>query len=127
MNTEDLLDVFRDMTLADLGAFRKAFEDEFDVTAALPVLTQGVDGSQGANGSAVEEEQTEFTVRLDAVGSAKIQVIKEVRRLVPGLGLAESKALVDSAPVAILKDVPRTSAEDACEALRAAGATVVME
>ena len=74
-----------------------------------------------------EEEQDEFDVVLEAAGEKKIQVIKEVRAVVAGLGLKEAKDLVDGAPKAVLEKVNKEAAEKAKAALEGAGATVTLK
>ena len=122
MTTDELLDVFKEMSVLELSEFLKAFEDEFDVTAAAPVA-MGVAPAGGGEAQAVEEEQDEFDVVLSSFGDKKIQVIKEVRSLT-SLGLKEAKELVESAPGAVLEGVDREAAEKAKEQLEAAGASV---
>ncbi len=123
LNTDELLDVFKDMTLLELSDFVKRFEDTFDVTAAAPVaVAAGPVG--GAADAPVAEEKDEFNVVLEAIGEKKIQVIKVVREVVSGLGLKEAKDLVESAPKPILEAVPKDQAEAAKTKLEEAGAKV---
>ncbi|MEX1009098.1 MAG: 50S ribosomal protein L7/L12 [Acidimicrobiia bacterium] len=123
MTTEELLDVFKNMTVLELNGFLRAFEEEFGVTAAAPVAVAAVAGA-GAGEAAAAEEQDEFDVILLAAGDKKIQVIKEVRTLVSGLGLKEAKDLVDSAPKPVLEKVAKEDAEKAKAKLEEAGAQV---
>ena len=120
MSTEDLLEVFKNMTVLELNEFLKAFEEEFGVTAAAPVAVAAA-APAGGGEAAVAEEQDEFDVILVAAGDKKIQVIKEVRSLVSGLGLKEAKDLVDSAPKPVLEKVSKEDAE------KAKGATVELK
>ena len=125
IGTDDLLESFKDMTLLELSAFIKKFEETFDATAAAaaPVMmAPGAGGGAGGGGEEVEE-QTEFDVVLQSAGDKKIQVIKEVRTLT-SLGLKEAKDLVDGAPQNVLERVPRDQADKAKEQLEGAGATV---
>ena len=124
MSTDDLLDVFKEMTLLELSEFVKAFEETFEVTAAAPVAV-AVAAPAGAGGgdAAGAEEQDEFDVILEASGDNKIPVIKEVRALT-NLGLKEAKDLVEAAPKAVLEKVAKDAAEKAKAALEGAGATV---
>ncbi|SDN14720.1 50S ribosomal protein L7/L12 [Allokutzneria albata] len=123
LSTDELLDVFGEMTLLELSEFVKAFEDKFEVTAAAPVAVAAVAPGAAAGGEAAEE-QTEFNVILDSAGDKKIQVIKVVREVVTGLGLKEAKELVEGAPKPILEGVNKEAAEAAKEKLVAAGAAV---
>jgi large subunit ribosomal protein L7/L12 len=123
MTTEELLDVFKNMTVLELNGFLKAFEEEFGVTAAAPAAVAVAPGAPSGEAAAVEE-QDEFDVILLAAGDKKIQVIKEVRSLVSGLGLKEAKDLVDSAPKPVLEKVAKEDAEKAKAQLEEAGAQV---
>jgi large subunit ribosomal protein L7/L12 len=126
MSTEDLLDVFKNMTVLELNEFLKAFEDEFGVTAAAPAAV-AVAAAPAAGGDAgAAEEQDEFDVVLVAAGEKKINVIKEVRALT-SLGLKEAKDLVDGAPKPVLEKVSKEDAEKAKAQLEGAGATVEMK
>jgi len=125
MSTDELLDVFKNMTVLELNEFLKAFEEEFGVTAAAPaavaVAAPAAGGGDAAGAGA--EEQDEFDVVLVAVGAEKIKVIKEVRALT-SLGLKEAKDVVDSAPKAVLEKVSKEDADKAKGQLEEAGATV---
>ncbi|GBG40739.1 50S ribosomal protein L7/L12 [Mycobacterium montefiorense] len=125
ISTDDLLDVFKEMTLLELSEFVKKFEDTFEVTAAAPVAVAAAGGA-AAGGAPAEaaEEQSEFDVILEAAGDKKIGVIKVVREIVSGLGLKEAKDLVDGAPKPLLEKVAKEAAEEAKGKLEAAGATV---
>ena len=122
LSTEELLDVFEEMTLLELSEFVKQFEDKFEVTAAAPVAVAAGRG-RAAPAEAVEE-QSEFDVVLEGAGDKKIQVIKVVREVVSGLGLKEAKELVEAAPKPLLEKVTKDEAEAAKEKLEAAGAMV---
>ena len=127
MSTQDLLEVFKNMTVLELNEFLKAFEDEFGVTAAAPVVAAAAPapGATGG-GEAAAEEKDEFDVILTAAGDKKIQVIKEVRSLT-SLGLKEAKDLVDGAPKPVLEKVSKEDAEKAKAQLEGAGATVELK
>ncbi len=126
ISTDDLLDVFKEMTLLELSEFVKQFEETFDVTAAAPVAAAAPAGGGGGTEAPAVEEQDEFDVILEAAGEKKIQVIKEVRSLT-SLGLKEAKDLVDSAPSAVLEKVAKEAADKARAALEGAGATVTVK
>ena len=123
IETADLLDAFKEMTLLELSEFVKQFEETFGVTAAAPVAVAATGAAGGGDGAEAEEEKDEFDVVLEAVGDKKIQVIKEVRGLT-SLGLKEAKELVEAAPKAILEAVNKEAADKAKESLEGAGATV---
>jgi large subunit ribosomal protein L7/L12 len=122
LNTEELLDAFKEMTLLELSEFVKQFEDTFGVTAAAPVAVAAA-APAGGDAAADDVEQDEFDVILEAAGEKKIQVIKEVRSLT-SLGLKEAKDLVEAAPKAVLEKVAKEAADKARESLEGAGATV---
>ena len=128
MTNEELLDVFKNMTVLELNDFLKAFEEEFGVTAAAPVGVAAAPAAGGAGGAAdAAEEKDEFDVILTGAGEKKIQVIKEVRAIVSGLGLKEAKDLVDGAPKPVLEKVSKEDAEKAKAQLEEAGASVELK
>ena len=127
LSNEELLDVFKEMTLLELSEFVKQFEETFDVSAAAPVAAVAAPAAGGGAEAPAEEEQDEFDVVLEDAGDKKIQVIKVVREVVSGLGLKEAKELVESAPKAVLEKVAKDAAEKAKESLEGAGATVSLK
>jgi large subunit ribosomal protein L7/L12 len=122
MSTDELLDVFKNMTVLELNEFLKAFEDEFGVTAAAPVAVAAAPAAGGGGAEAVEEKD-EFDVILQAAGDKKIQVIKVVRELT-SLGLKEAKDLVDGAPKPVLEKASKEDADKAKAKLEESGALV---
>lgn len=120
---EQIIEALKGMTLIEVCDLVTAIENEFGVSAAAPVAVAAVAGGGGGE-AAAEEEQTEFTVVLKSGGAKKIQVIKEVRTLVPGLGLKEAKELVDGAPKDVLTGVSKDEANAAKAKLEEAGAEV---
>ncbi|MBW0273347.1 50S ribosomal protein L7/L12 [Nocardia sp. MH4] len=125
LSTEELLEVFSEMTLLELSGFVKAFEEKFEVTAAAPVAVAAAGAAPAAADAA--EEQDEFDVILEGAGDKKIQVIKVVREIVSGLGLKEAKDLVEGAPKPILEKVTKEAAEAAKAKLEEAGAKVAVK
>lgn len=125
LTTEDLLGQFKDMSLVELSDFVKAFEKEFDVTAAAPVAVAAAGGA--AAGAPADAAQDEFTIILEDAGSQKIAVIKEVRALNSSLGLKEAKDLVDATPATLLEKADKATADKAKAALEAAGAKVTVK
>ncbi len=107
------------LTILEASELVKALEEKWGVSAAAPVAAAGAAGP-----AAVVEEKTEFDVVLLDAGASKINVIKEVRGAVAGLGLAEAKALVEGAPKAIKQGIPKAEAEEIKKKLEAAGAKV---
>ena len=128
LSTDELLDVFKEMTLIELSEFVKQFEDTFEVTAAAPVAAAaaGAPAAAGGDAAGAAADQDEFDVVLEAAGDKKIQVIKEVRTLT-SLGLKEAKDLVEGAPKPVLEKANKETADKAKEALEAAGATVTVK
>ena len=127
LNTDELLDAFKEMTLIELSEFVKQFEDTFGVTAAAPVAVAAAPAAGGGAAAADEvAEQDQFDVVLEAAGDKKINVIKEVRALT-SLGLKEAKDLVEAAPKPILEGVDKAAADKAKETLEGAGATVTVK
>jgi large subunit ribosomal protein L7/L12 len=125
LSSADLMSQFKEMTLVELSEFVKAFETEFDVTAAAPVAAAAAGGA--AAGGAADAGQDEFTVILEEAGAQKIAVIKEVRNLNSSLGLKEAKDLVDATPATLLEKVNKETADKAKAALEAAGAKVTVK
>lgn len=127
MTTDELLSTFEEMTVLELKEFLDAFEEKFDVTAAAPMAVAAAPAAGGGDGAeTAEAEKDEFDVVITEAGSAKIQVIKEVRGLT-SLGLKEAKDLVDGAPAPVLEGVDEETANNAKEALEGAGATVELK
>lgn len=128
LNQEDLLKAVEEMSVLELSEFVKALEDKFGVSAAAMVAAAPAAGAAApAEGGEAASEQTVFNVVLANGGANKIAVIKAVRELVPTLGLADAKALVDTAPKEVLTAVNKKTADEAKEKLTAAGATVELK
>jgi large subunit ribosomal protein L7/L12 len=110
------------LTVLEVADLVKTLEEKWGVSAAAPVAVAAA-GPAGAAAAPVEEK-TEFDVILTDAGGNKIAVIKEVRSVVPGLGLAEAKKLVESAPQALKEGAKKEEAEEIKKKLEAAGAKV---
>ena len=126
MTKEELMEAIKQMNVLDLADLVKSLEDEFGITAAVPVAvaTAAVPGGAAADGAAAEEEeQTEFEVSIKEIGPNKINVIKAVRE-VTSLGLREAKELVESAPTSVKEGVVKDEAESIKSKLEEAGAVV---
>ena len=109
------------LTVLEVAELVKSLEDKWGVSAAAPVAAAGPGAAAPA---AVVEEKTEFDVILIDGGANKISVIKEVRNVVPGLGLAEAKALVEKGGAKLKEGVKKEEAEEVKKKLEAAGAKV---
>jgi large subunit ribosomal protein L7/L12 len=107
------------ISVLELSQLVKALEQRLGVTAAAPMMAMPM-AAGGAGGAAAAEVQTEFTVVLTAAGANKIQVIKEIRAIT-GLGLKESKDLVEGAPKNVKEGVSKEEAAKLKEKLEAAG------
>lgn len=123
MTKDELIAAIKNMTVLDLSELVKALEAEFGVSAAAPVAVAASAASTEEAAPADEEEKVEFTVTLKAVGPNKINVIKTVRE-VTGLGLKESKDLVEAAPTTVKESVSKEESATLKEKLEAVGATV---
>jgi len=103
----------------------KQLEEKWGVSAAAPVAMAAAPAAGGGGAAApAAEEKTTFEVILKEMGTNKIGVIKEVRSAVPGLGLAEAKALVEGAPKTIKEGVTKAEADEMKKKIEAAGAKV---
>ena len=124
---KEFVEALKDWSILDVVEAVKAIEDEFGIKAAAPVAVAAAGPAAGGGEAApAEEEQTEFTVTLTAVGDSKINVIKAVRELTQ-LGLKEAKDLVDAAPKPVLENVSKADAEKAVAKLKEAGATAELK
>ena len=118
----EFIDWIEGISVLELSQLVKALEDRLGVSAAAPMaMAAAMPGDAGGGGAA--EEQTEFTVVLSEIGDKKIGVIKEVRAIT-GLGLKDSKDLVDGAPSTVKEGVSKEEAEEIKKKLEEAGATV---
>ena len=122
---EQFISYVEKLSVLELSKLVKALEDRLGVSAAAPVAVAAA-APAAAAAAAPAEEQTEFTVVLAEVGANKVSVIKEVRAIT-GLGLKESKEIVDAAPKAVKENVPYADAEAMKATLEAAGAVVELK
>ena len=118
-----IVDELSGLTVLEVAELVKTLEEKWGVSAAAPVAAVAVAGGAAAAAPAAEEK-TEFDVILVDGGSNKIAVIKEIRGVVSGLGLAEAKTLVDKGGQAVKNGVPKAEAEEIKKKLEAAGAKV---
>ena len=124
-DTNTLVEELSGLTVLQVAELVKALESKWGVSAAAPVAVAAAGApAAGAPAAAAAEEKTTFDVILKEAGGNKIAVIKEVRASVPGLGLAEAKALVESSPKAIKEGVTKEEAEEIKKKIEAAGAKV---
>jgi large subunit ribosomal protein L7/L12 len=126
-DAEKILEMVEKLSVLDLANLVKAMEDKFGVSAAAPVMMAGAaPAAGGAAGAAAEAASENCSVVLTSGGGQKVAVIKVVRELT-GLGLKESKDLVDGAPKPIKENVPRKEAEEMKKKLEEAGATAELK
>ena len=120
LSTQELIDAIKELSVLELNDLVKACEEEFGVSAAAGVVVAA------AGPAAAAEEKTEFDVELTEVGAEKVKVIKVVREIT-GLGLAESKAVVEGAPKVIKEGAAKAEAEEPKKKLEEVGAKVTLK
>jgi len=120
VSEEQIFEFFDQLTMIQLSEFIKKFETRYGVTAAAPVAAAAVGAGAAAPAA---EEQTEFTIILKEVGEKRIDVIKEIRQIT-GLGLKESKELVEKIPSTVKEGVNKDDAAKIKQKLEAVGAKV---
>ena len=125
-DTDKIVEQLSGLTVLEIAGLVKQLEEKWGVSAAAPVAVAAAPAGGAAGGAAAPaaEEKTTFEVILKEMGANKIGVIKEVRSAVPGLGLAEAKALVEGAPKTIKEGVTKAEAEEMKKKIEAAGAKV---
>ena len=120
-NNAEIISAIESMTILELADLVKEMEEKFGVSAAAPVVVGAVAGGEAAP---AEEEKTEFDVILKAAGAKKLNVIKIVREVKPGLGLKEAKDLVDGAPSTLAEGITKEAAEELKKKFEEAGAEI---
>jgi large subunit ribosomal protein L7/L12 len=124
-DTSALVDQLSGLTVLEVADLVKQLETKWGVSAAAPVAVAAAGGGGGGAAAAPVEEKTAFEIILKSIDAAKkISVIKEVRAAVPGLGLAEAKALVEGAPKTVKEGVTKEEADTIKAKIEAAGGTV---
>ena len=118
-----MIEEIKSMTVLELSELVKAIEEEFGVSAAATAVAVA---GPAAGGDAAAEEKSEFDVILKEVGANKMAVIKAVKEIT-GLGLKESKELVDNAPKPIKEGASKADAEEIQKTLSDVGATVELK
>ncbi len=112
-----IIDSVKELTILELKELIDTYCEEFGVSAVAAAA------APAAAAGAAEEEKTEFDVILVNAGDAKMGVIKVVKEIT-GLGLKESKELVDTAPKPVKEKVSKADAEEIQKKLSDAGAKV---
>ena len=123
---KDLVGTIEKLSVLELSELVKVLEDHFGVSAAAPVAMAVAGGAGGGEAEEAVEEKSAYDLVLQAAGEKKIDVIKAVREI-SGLGLAESKALVDGAPKTVKVAMAKDEAEEGKKKLEEAGATVELQ
>jgi len=121
-NTDALVDQLSGLTVLEVSELVKALEEKWGVSAAAPVAVAAAPA--GGGGGEAAEEKTAFDVILTSFGDNKIGVIKAVREAVAGLGLAEAKKLVESAPTPVKEGATKDEAASIKAKLEEAGAKI---
>ncbi|MEK7496269.1 MAG: 50S ribosomal protein L7/L12 [Patescibacteria group bacterium] len=116
----DIIQKIESLTVVEIAELVKVLEEKFGISAAMPMAAGAVAGGAAA------EEKTSFDVILKAVGDQKINVIKAVKEAT-GLGLKESKDLVDAAPKQIKQGLKKEEADELKAKLEAVGAVVEIQ
>ena len=121
----NLVEELSKLTVLETADLVKKLEDKWGVTAAAPVAAAAPGAAAGGPAAAPAEAKTTFDVILVSVAAdKKIAVIKAVREVKAGLGLAEAKALVEGAPKPVLEGAPKADADAAKKKLEEAGGKV---
>jgi large subunit ribosomal protein L7/L12 len=122
-NIDNLVEELGKLTVLEAVDLVKKLEETWGVSAAAAVAAAG----PAAGPVEAVEEKTEFDVVLTDAGGNKIAVIKAVREVAPGLGLADAKKLVESTPAKILEGAAKDAAEAAKKKLEEAGAKIELK
>ena len=123
LTKEEFIEAIKELSVLELNDLVKACEEEFGVSAAAGVV---VAAGPAAGGAAAEEEKTEFDVELTSFGEKKMDVIKVIRGIT-GLGLKESKELVEGAPKMVKEGASKDEANEIKAKLEEVGATVTLK
>ncbi len=121
LSKDDVLEAIAEMSVMEVVELVQAMEEKFGVSATSAVAAAPAAATD--DGTAAEEEKTEFNITLSSAGEKKVNVIKAVRAAT-GLGLKEAKGLVDGAPSTIKEAVSKEEADEIKGQLEEAGATV---
>ena len=126
MSKDDILEAIGNMSVFELAELIEAFKEKFGVTIAAPAAAPagGAAGAAGGAAAPAAEEKTEFTVVLKSGGDKKLNVIKEVRTIISGLGIKEAKELVEAGGKVIKEGVTKDEAAKIKKQLEDQGAVV---
>lgn len=118
MNKDQIIEAVEKMTILELNELVKTIEEKWGVSAAAVAVA--------GPAAAAAEEKSSFTVELTSFGEQKIAVIKVVKEAL-GLGLAEAKTLVESAPTKLKDDMKKEDAEALKAKIETAGGKVTLK
>ena len=118
MNKDQIIEAVEKMTVLEVNELVKAIEEKWGVSAAAVAVA--------GPAAAAAEEKDSFNVELTAAGEQKIAVIKAVKEVL-GLGLAEAKTLVESAPAMLKEDMKKEDAEALKKKVEEAGGKVTLK
>ena len=124
-DTDKIVEELSGLTVLEVADLVKALEEKWGVSAAAPAAVAAA--GPAAGGDAAAEEKSEFDVILTSFGDNKIAVIKAVREVGDGLGLADAKKLVEGAPAPVKEGVPKAEADEMKKKLEEAGAEVELK
>ena len=127
LTKDQIMKAVESMSVLELSELVKALEEKFGVSAQAMQAPASNAATASADTGEEASEQTVFNVVIASAGANKLAVIKAVRELVPTLGLADAKALVDTAPKEVLTAVNKKTAEEAKTKLTTAGATIELK
>ena len=114
---QNILEEIKALSLLEANELKNAICEEFGVSADAPVMVAG------AAAPAAEATKDSWDVVLTNAGQTKMAVIKVVKEIT-GLGLKESKEIVDGCPKAVKEGVSEAEAEEIKKKLEEAGASV---
>jgi large subunit ribosomal protein L7/L12 len=124
LDKANVIEQLSNATVIEIADLVKELEAKWGVTAAAPVAVAAAGAAAGAAAPAAEAKTAFDVILASAPADKKIAVIKAVREVKAGLGLAEAKALVEGAPKPVLEGVPKAEADNAKKKLEEAGAKV---
>jgi len=122
-----IVDQLSKLTVVEAADLVKKLEEAWGVSAAAPVAVAAAGGAAGAAAPAAEAQTTFDVIVASVPADKKIAVIKVVREVKAGLGLAEAKALVEGAPKPVLEGASKADADSAKKKLEEAGAKVELK
>ena len=112
------------LTVIEAADLVKKLEEKWGVSAAAPVAVAAAGGAAAGAAAPAEAKDTFDVILASVPADKKIAVIKAVREVKAGLGLAEAKALVEGAPKPLLEGANKGDADAAKKKLEEAGAKV---